>query len=76
MTDLYEQRIDAMKARERAGNIGDLLIEGQEYRNAERLAAYKRKRVPYDVCMCGEYMAKHTEGHGHTPVSMGDYHDS
>ena len=79
MTDLYDQRIDAMKARERRDDDilrGTADVRNREFqyaRNLDRRAAYKRKRAPYDVCMCGEDMDKHTESH--TPVSMGDYHD-
>ena len=47
MTDLYEQRIDAMKARERAMNCNDPLFwsRGDTIRNIDRLAAYKCKRA-------------------------------
>ena len=48
MVDLYDQRIDAMKARERNdSDIGRLywhMLNEISY-NAERLAAYKRKRA-------------------------------
>ena len=51
-TDLYDSRIDAMKARERRFNLshrfGDLTEcqrLAQEQRNTDRLAAYKRKRA-------------------------------
>lgn len=55
MTDLYDQRIDAMKAREHAEGLNlmtlamcwDTRSETQDQRNAERLAAYKRKRAEY-----------------------------
>ena len=46
MTDLYDQRIDAMKAMERLWDDPTLWREKvQDERNAERLAAYKRKRI-------------------------------
>ena len=46
MTELYDQWIDAMKAAERPYGLRDYIIAGtQDARNADRLAAYKRKRV-------------------------------
>ena len=56
MSDLYDQRIDAMKARERGSPRFPDIIKGQwwwrAFRepacNIERLAAYKRKRARYD----------------------------
>ena len=63
MTDLYDQRIDAMKARARAQSFGwDSLVlcgEGnwvhwdsrrglERDANTDRLAAYKRKRFAYE----------------------------
>lgn len=54
-TDLYDQHIDAMKARERSGEVRPYYCYPQgvrdaieAYRNIERLAAYKRKRARYD----------------------------
>lgn len=50
MTDLYDQRIDAMKAREREINSRDMAFweRGQTIRNIDRLAAYKRKRTTFE----------------------------
>ena len=55
MTDLYEQRIDAMKARESAEasvwckTVNAAFIELTEKRyNTDRLAAYKSKRAEYE----------------------------
>lgn len=59
MTDLYDQRIDAMKARERYNDscapeysmsIPDTWNAG---RNIERLAAYKRKRLAMEANHAG-----------------------
>ena len=48
MSDLYDERIRDMKAREYASGIGRFLVNWTAFsegeRNAERLAAYKRKR--------------------------------
>ena len=44
MTDLYDQRIDAMKARE-SWFTEDVI--DQDDRNIERLAVYKRKRAEH-----------------------------
>jgi hypothetical protein len=56
MTDLYDQRIDAMKARERKSQSSVRVSFScaaqdvyQDFRNAERLAAYKRKRAILDA---------------------------
>ena len=48
-TDLYDQRIDAMKARERRVVYawGYWEQAEQDERNIERLAAYKRKRAAW-----------------------------
>ena len=54
MSELYEQRIDAMKARESAEasawgkTINAAFTElAQNRRNTDRLAAYKRKRAAW-----------------------------
>lgn len=57
MTDLYDHHIDAMKARERGTRSGIQAINArwwwrdfkQNARNADRLAAYKRKRAILDA---------------------------
>ena len=53
MTDLYDQRIDAMKARETVDEFWRLNVwqwrqAAQNERNATRLAAYKRKRAEHE----------------------------
>ena len=50
---VYEQRIDAMKARERDAemrvNISRAIQRGHQHaRNTDRLAAYKSKRAEYE----------------------------
>ena len=49
MTDLYDQRIDAMKERERGSPMrysisAEFIDFSNTARNRDRLAAYKRKR--------------------------------
>ena len=59
MTDLYDQRIDAMKVEERlsewhvTGTADRLKRTYQSARNIDRLAAYKRKRAALDKMMQG-----------------------
>ena len=70
MTDLYDQWIDAMKARERCCNSHrfnpsafKIRCNIERRRNTERLAAYKRKRADYTylasdlIAMALEYQA-------------------
>lgn len=53
MTDLYDQRIDAMKAREHLDRWGEYALPWPQYveqtaNNMLRLAAYKRKRTAFE----------------------------
>ena len=71
MTELYEERIDAMKARESvSGGAVSWTVEkwqsrvgDRERRNADRLAAYKRKRAALDGMMGAIGAALLTMGH-------------
>ena len=53
MTDLYDQRIDAMKASEACEGMIEIWTSDHwrrreaDARNTERLAAYKRKRAAW-----------------------------
>lgn len=56
MTDLYDSRIDAMKARERASPVAVWLAWKERdgwtnLRNLDRYLAYKRKRTALDGIM-------------------------
>ena len=65
MTELYDQRIDAMKARERVGGLHDQWLSQhykQRQRNIDRLAAYKRKRdvkSPGDIALAARQEAEY-----------------
>ena len=68
MSDLYDQHIDAMKAREREDlpsikvSVAHAIQSGwQHKRNAERLAAYKRKRADDWITDAKRQMAKDNE---------------
>ena len=87
-TELYDQRIDAMKARERADSEriafrqylqdSQCLWQPSPSNNAERLAAYKRKRAEMDeLCLSRETVeqlrAEITDGQR---THMADYRTS